>query len=239
MENEDVILRQMEETRTSLTEKVETLEQKLVSSVQETTAAVTDTVETVKETMQESVETVKHWFDVKGHVQDQPWTMLGGSMALGFLVGQLLPVQRAEPPPTPPPPAPPPAAPKRQHQHNGGSSRRQQQEPSSPSWLSQFEPEINKLKGLALGAVLGTLREMVVREAPPSLGSRLKEVIDDVTKKVGGEPLPSVDFANCPLTTGSTEEPALQSQGASTTVGKSQQEQLRPATEHRERFKMQ
>jgi len=45
MENEDVIRQQMEDTRTSLTEKLETLEDKLVSTVTETKAAITDTVQ--------------------------------------------------------------------------------------------------------------------------------------------------------------------------------------------------
>jgi len=106
MENEDVIRDQMEDTRTSLTEKLETLEKKVVSTVDSATTNVAETVESVKETVQETVSTVKDTvqdticavkdsvkegvgavkdvFDVSRHVERHPWLMIGGSVALAM-----------------------------------------------------------------------------------------------------------------------------------------------------------
>jgi phosphate uptake regulator len=69
----EVIRLQMEETRASLSEKLETLEQQVVGTVQDARAAVTDTVETVKEAVHETVETVKDTFDIGAQMQRHPW----------------------------------------------------------------------------------------------------------------------------------------------------------------------
>jgi len=217
MENEDLIRQQMEETRTSLTEKLETLEDKLVSTVsetksaitdtvQETKAAITDTVCTVKESVHEGVETVKDWMDIQGHVRERPWLMLGGSILAGFALGNLLGERRERSGPpytTTRHPSPAPAA--RPYDGNGGTREKpqQQEESKTAEWLHKFDPEINKLKGLALGATFGTIREMLTAELPPEIGRHVREIIDGVTEKLGGEPLPDVDWgiasaASCP-----------------------------------------
>ena len=60
--------------------------------------------------------------------------------------------------------------------------------------LSMLEPEINKLKALAIGVALGTVREALVAEAPPHLAEQLGQIIDAVTQKMGGNPVPSDDL---------------------------------------------
>jgi ElaB/YqjD/DUF883 family membrane-anchored ribosome-binding protein len=95
MDNEsEVIRQQMEETRTSLAEKLETLEQQVVGTVQGATTAVADTVESVKDAVQETVSTVQESvhdaLDLSRHVERHPWAMVGGSVALGYLAGRLL-----------------------------------------------------------------------------------------------------------------------------------------------------
>jgi len=52
-----------------------------------------------------------------------------------------------------------------------------------------FKTEITKLKGLALGTMLGVVRDMVTSSAPPQLGPELAEVIDSLTVKLGGKPI--------------------------------------------------
>jgi len=257
MENEDVIRRQMEETRSSLTEKVEKLEQKLVDTVTETTEAVTETVSNVKETMEESVQTVKDWLDIRGHVEEHPWAMMGGSMAAGFVVGAMLPSTRtatevaagmASASASAPMPAPAPSG--RKLHHNGGtqpSSRRPQaQSVVAPvtSWLSQFEPELNRLKHLALGAALGTIREMISSGLPQEMAHQVRDVIDDVTKKIGGEPLPSSDLANMASVVKSFVQGGQQDGGQGTgnpgDMGNPQGENPGTAhSEHEKRFSMQ
>jgi ElaB/YqjD/DUF883 family membrane-anchored ribosome-binding protein len=200
----EVIRQQMEETRASLTEKLETLEQQVVDTVQGATTAVTETVESVKEAVQETVETVKDTFqgtvetvkdtfDLRRQVDQHPWLMVGGAAALGYAAGSLLP--RAE-------------TGRRDFRHhasllhsNGGVRRHAADEaipppqarPAEPSRLSSlagtFGPEIDRLKGLAIGALMGLVRDMVARSAPPSLSSQLTDVMNDFTLKLGGQPL--------------------------------------------------
>jgi len=195
MENEELIRQNMERTRESLTDKLETLEQKLVDSVQEAKSAVTETVTSVKETMHESVESVKDAVDIPAHVERRPWLMLGGSVLCGYLLGTLIEGPRRS--------APREHLAKSQtgtghHTQGNGHSKREKKEgrPAAgvTSWLSAMEPEIQQVKGLALGAVLGTVREMLTNEVPPHMADELRGIIDAVTKKMGGEPLPSSDF---------------------------------------------
>ncbi len=99
MENEpEVIQQQMQDTRTALTEKLETLEAKVVCSVEGATTAVTETVENVKQAVQETVtnvketvhdaaESMKHAFDIGAYVDEHPWLMVGGAFAVGCLGG--------------------------------------------------------------------------------------------------------------------------------------------------------
>jgi len=119
-ENEpDMIRQQMEETRTSLQSKLETLENQVVNTVQDSVTAVTDTVESVKaavqdtvdsvkdtfqetvdtvkdtvqgtvDSMQETVETVKEHLDIRQYVEEYPWAMFLGSAAVGYVGGCLL-----------------------------------------------------------------------------------------------------------------------------------------------------
>jgi len=248
MENEDVIRRQMEETRSSLSEKVDALEQKIVDTVTETTDAVSETVTTVKETVEESVHNVKDFFDLRGHVEHHPWAMVGGSVAAGFVVGAMLP-SRVEPTvaagmASASATAPTAAPTGRKLHHNGGATAtpsRRQQQPAAPttSWFSQFEPELNRLKTLALGAALGTIREMISNGLPEEMSHQVRTIIDDVTRKVGGEPLPSSDVENLTsmvkgFTQGSHEsgDPANMGQPLGETPGQA-------PGEHTKRFTMQ
>jgi len=196
MENEEVIREDMEKTRESLTEKLETLEKKLVDSVHGATSAVKETMSTVKETMHDSVETVKDAVDIPAHVDRQPWLMFGGAVLAGYVLGSLFDNRKESATPTLPSAQPFRGSPQ-QPQGNGHSKREKREQAAQPkkeSWLAMLEPEVNHLKGLALGVALGTVREMLTEQIPPHLAGELRGVIDAVTKKVGGEPLPSADF---------------------------------------------
>jgi ElaB/YqjD/DUF883 family membrane-anchored ribosome-binding protein len=210
MDDEEVIRQQMEETRTSLTEKLETLENHVTEKVMEATSALTDsagavkdtvqetvatvkdtvqgTVATVKDTVHEGVETVKDWLDLSAHVEKHPWLMMGGSVCVGFCIEGLT---RKSHKMTTEPAA---SGHGRPHHNGHGSSReKRRSEAAAPSLLSSLDPEITKLKALALGTLLGTVREMVVRAAPEHVGGQLRELIDSTTKKLGGEPIPAFE----------------------------------------------
>ena len=104
-ESPELIEREMEETRESLTEKVSLLEHQVVDKLQSATDAVQDTVQSVRsavqdtvaavtDTVKSSVESVsdgmKEALDVKKHVREYPWAMVGGAAAAGFVTGLLV-----------------------------------------------------------------------------------------------------------------------------------------------------
>jgi ElaB/YqjD/DUF883 family membrane-anchored ribosome-binding protein len=93
----DLIRQQIDQTRSSLTDKLETLEAEVKGTVQ----SARETVECAKETVQETIssvkesvnsakETVKHTFDIPYQVDRHPWFMLGLSLASGAVAGALL-----------------------------------------------------------------------------------------------------------------------------------------------------
>lgn len=194
--SEEMIQQQMQETRASLTEKLETLEQKVVGTVANATSAVNETVDAIKETVHETVATVqegvkgsvdgiKDLMDVPAHVDRHPWIVVGGSVAVGYCLGTMLaPSSQAAGSPAAPNQASwAPAAPQ-----NRGLS-------PAPAEPSMWATEVAKLKGLALGVLFGTARELLVSSMPAHMGEQLKEVVDSVTRKVGGQPLPSSDWS--------------------------------------------
>jgi len=219
MENEpEVIRQQMEETRAALTEKLETLEQQVVETVQGATTAVTETVASVKEAVQETVETVKdsvqttvesvkETFDLPLQVERHPWLMLGGAAALGYLAGSLLSQGKKKETATPTRSASfPTVSAWSPHGANGGPngppgplspareivppSTVKTTEPGRLSELSQtFNDEISKLKGLAIGTLLGVVRDFVTQAVPDRIGPQLGEVVDSITTKLGGQPI--------------------------------------------------
>jgi ElaB/YqjD/DUF883 family membrane-anchored ribosome-binding protein len=213
MDNEsepEVIRKQMEVQRAALADKLETLETRIVATVDDAREAVAETVETVRESVKDSVETVKDTvhssaqavkdtFDLQRQVERHPWPMFGGAVAVGFAAGWALsqaaassdrrapafarvpppPVYRSEPPPAPRAPAPAAAA---------GSS-----------WAEQcfqlFRPELEKVKGLVIGSVLGVVREMVTEPLPAEMRPKVSEILDNVTTKLGGAPVTSETVA--------------------------------------------
>src|SRR5262245_46061520 len=172
MDNEEVAVRQkMEDAKNSLTEKLGVLEEKVVDTVEkvsepvaETAEAVKETVETVKDTVEqtaeavketvvEGVETVRHWMDFSGHVQKHPWLMMAAGVGTGMCLEMVFGGSETE------------RAPStsgghhgRAHHHNGGVRKERSKTSGVSSWLGQFEPEFNKLKSMALSALLGAVR---------------------------------------------------------------------------------
>jgi ElaB/YqjD/DUF883 family membrane-anchored ribosome-binding protein len=201
----EVIRQQMEETRASLTEKLEALESQVAGTVQSTTEAVTETVEAVKETVENVTETVKETahsvaetFNLKRQVERHPWGMLGGSVAVGCLAGYFLS-----------------GKPHRQAERNGypeedfsgtaayfspaaaEGATRPQPEPCTPA-VPEREQEgqkswvwdtVGRLKGLAIGTLMGVVRDLASRALPESLQPRIAEEIDHLTTSLGGEPI--------------------------------------------------
>lgn len=219
MESEERIKQEMHETRAALADKLECLEQKVagvVGAVGDVTTVVGDTVESLKNTMheakatveavqekaQEGVESVKELFDVNAQVQQHPWLIVGGSVAAGYCLGRFLDTAESRP-----------AAsssrdtPTMSSASNGGSRRLESSAPPpSDSRPGLFAPEIARLKAMALGALFGTAREMLASSLPEPVVHQVKDLIDDVTRKVGGEPIASSAFADLMATPSSSEQ---------------------------------
>lgn len=200
MENApDLIRQQMSETRASLTEKLESLENQMVSTVQGATASVAETVESVKEavissaesvqgSIHQTVETVKDTLDIKQWVQTYPWMALGGSVAIGFVLAswtRARPLRCAEKTVSAGPDT---------FRRNGAAPAIVGKTRSSGGgmWtdLNQtLGSEWRQLKGLALATLFGAARDYVARQVPPSVSPRLSEIMDDMTAKLAGKPV--------------------------------------------------
>jgi hypothetical protein len=208
-EHPEVIRKQMEETRASLTEKLEALETQVTEKVEATTEAVTGTVEAVKETVenvtetvQETVHSVAETFNFKRQFERHPWMMLGGAITVGCMAAYFLggkshrngrrdwhgeepettsrrasalaeSAARHEPEPPPEP-------------------RSRQEEPSQPaeegkkSWLWE---EVGRIKNLALGTLMGAVREAAAHSLSGAIGEKIAEEVDHLTTKLGAEPI--------------------------------------------------
>jgi ElaB/YqjD/DUF883 family membrane-anchored ribosome-binding protein len=185
----EVIHHQMEGTRQSLAEKLDTLENQVLGTVQNDTEVFATTDEDVKsavgsvtETIQETVESVKETFNLKEQVRRHPWPMLGGAAAAGFLAGWLLGSRRKEADSQDVPAAPPlPFT----HQVRETVEERQ-----SAKEKSIFAEPLAALKGIALGSVMGLIRDMAVNALPENVKSDVVNVLDDFTAKLGGKPYP-------------------------------------------------
>jgi ElaB/YqjD/DUF883 family membrane-anchored ribosome-binding protein len=203
MDNESkVMCQQMEDTRTSLQDKLETLEQQVKDTVQETTDAVSGTVEAVKETVeavkdtvQETVQSVKDTLNVSHMVHEHPWPMFVGAIGVGFvsarLLGSLSPSRVSSDEPARPAPGPKPAT----HRNGFSASSSAAQTPAPPqrSWWSfltdHYSEELNKLKGLGIATVGNVVCTMLTENAAPAIAARAKEMIDGLVTKLGAKPI--------------------------------------------------
>jgi ElaB/YqjD/DUF883 family membrane-anchored ribosome-binding protein len=221
----EVIQQQMRATRQALSEKLQTLEDHVVGTVKDavttagntidkTTSAVQEIVTTAKETVHETVTAVDKTIheaaaavgrvlDVKSQVQQRPWTMLGLSVAAGYVAGLLLRKSTRTAITVALPQANGDTTHKAQSfaTHNGGLSptelgRRQMAGADAPPVQSfagkltdSLADEIAKLKGLGIGMAVGMIRDLAIHSAPESIAGRLTEVMDSITMKIGGEPV--------------------------------------------------
>jgi len=196
----DVIRQQIEETRSSLTDKLETLEAEVKGTVQSaketvesakeavestlTTAkeTVQETISSVKETVSNATETVKRTFDIPYQVDRHPWAMLGLSAVSGVIVGALLGgrlstgrrVARRMSEASVQPPVRTESAPARAWSRlTGGES-------GGPTLLDrlagQLGDELDKAKDLAVKTLIGVVDNAIQRSIP-ALGAVAEDML--------------------------------------------------------------
>jgi len=176
-EEPEVIRQQMEQTRSSLTDKIEQLEQTVGENVQSTTAAVASTMDSVKDvvqttaetmkgTVRETVDSVKETFDIRRYFAQYPWAAFGASVGVGMAgnvlfgghsaassrIGELHSRGQAS--------SPPPAGYSRFD--NEGSPKRTVAGLTN-GVANKFSGELQKLQGVAVGAALSLLRDWIGR----------------------------------------------------------------------------
>jgi len=216
MENDtEVIRQQMAETRNSLTEKVEAVEELVSSAVKETTEAVTKTVEnvtgavegtvntvketvagtvnTVKDTVAGSVESVKNALDITGYVDKYPWLVMGGAVAVGYALGTMVGESKPHYAPASTAYEPSASPPSDSHAWGAASAAPTSTGSAGRSWTSfvpdGWMPLIDKLKGLAIGTMTGVIGEMVMKAVPENIKHEVSQMLDDTTQRLGGTPV--------------------------------------------------
>jgi ElaB/YqjD/DUF883 family membrane-anchored ribosome-binding protein len=196
----DVIRQQIEETRSSLTEKLETLEAEVkgtVQSAKETVESakesVHETINSVKEGVETAKETVKRTFDIPYQVDHHPWAMMGLSLVTGVLAGVLLgsrtrPDRRlvrrmseaSREPPLRDESAPAPAWARLTHEESG-----------RPGFLDklggQLAGEMEKAKDLAIHTLVGVV-DNVIQRSIPVLGSAVEDMMTRAATNFGAQP---------------------------------------------------
>jgi hypothetical protein len=189
-----MIRQEIEQTRSSLTEKLETLESQVKGTVESVRSKVEGTVEAVTSSVESTVETVKQTFDLERQVRLHPLAMTGGTMLVGVAAGYFLSSLRRPALPrhwsAPRPAGAPPVTAERRTGGNGPARSYEQPARSGgllSGLLEQFGPEIDKLKATAVGMVLGAARDFLKEKLPPSMSAHVDELVDNVTRKAGGE----------------------------------------------------
>jgi ElaB/YqjD/DUF883 family membrane-anchored ribosome-binding protein len=207
----DVIRQKIENTRESLAGKLETLEGQVkgtVEAVSNTIGSVKEkvesTVENVKSTVSDTVDSVKETFDLSRQVDRHPWAAAGCSLLAGLATGYLVSGPRrwrhyaSEFSDTASHLA------SRASEAVGygaagaglsGAAAESLRGDRGPrrgvlgGLLEPFAGELDNLKDLAVGALMGVARDFIVRSVPPSLAPRVEEILNNATRRAGAEPV--------------------------------------------------
>jgi len=201
------ILKEMEETRTSLTEKLEALETKVTDkvvqpvadAVEHATDVANDIVDSVKETVhnvtekvEETARAVSSAFNLRKQTERHPWLVFGIAATTGCMVGSFL-GRRARRPVSSE--AGTWTRPKHVKGTNGAAhhaeaspTRRALKKTGSEheSWVRE---QMRHLGGLAISALMSTIRDLAKRAVPGPLGDRIGAEVESMTTSLGAEPI--------------------------------------------------
>jgi ElaB/YqjD/DUF883 family membrane-anchored ribosome-binding protein len=149
--------------------------------------AAENAVEGVKDTLQGAADSVRDTFDLPRQVDRHPWMMMGGAVAVGFVAGKLFghaPEARR--------------ALSRAAESGGRFAATTASVAGTAASAAggllgtvekMFGPEINKLKELAIGALVGAIRDVAVQAAPEPMARQVGDIFDSFTSKLGGRPV--------------------------------------------------
>jgi hypothetical protein len=194
-EEPDVIRQQIDLTRSSLTEKLETLENEVRGTVEGAKATVENTIESAKATVDSTIKTVKSTmqnvkrnFDIRYQMDRHPWAMMGASLFAGYLAESYLGPRRASMPRMETASLASEAFQGNGHEQTSAAAELAAK-PGLLDWIfREFEPEIRAAKEVAIGAAVGLARD-VLKESLPQLAPHVDEIMNSVTSKLGGRPI--------------------------------------------------
>src|SRR5262245_39922610 len=187
----------MEQTRANLAEKLGALESQVRETVSGATDAVSSTVEGVKgvvSTVSETVETVTETFNLSKQVSQHPWMAMGAAVATGFVVAQVLGRSSGPAPSSPNGVAPHPAA-AQPRQAEPAPAKKEESglmhsiESMLPDVSGVMNTMVGSLGGLAVGGLMGVIRELASHGLPKEWTGDVTRLIDQVTAQLGGKPL--------------------------------------------------
>jgi gas vesicle protein len=215
LNEQEMIQRDMERTRGSLTEKLEALEGQVADTVSSTAGAVQDTTQSVQETVtgavdavketvetvtdkvqetmntvtdkfQETVQSVSDTFNLRLQMERHPWIVLGGAVAVGCIVGSSFGSSSAADVAPVQGSGPPPAPPP----WNGGTSYASKAPSSKSAEPGIWSGVFSHLKDIGVSYLMGALRDLARNELPEAIASRIAEEVDTLTAKLGIDPIP-------------------------------------------------
>lgn len=181
------IEQRIDNTKESLAGKLDALETRVSDAVLTTTETVSETVGAVKETFEtvkEKVQDAGEFFNLKRQAERNPWAVFGCSVAAGCLASYLL--------------------------SNGAKSRREGKVDERPPESVRRTPAVSRaekpveeseakhgwlreqmgsLSGLAVGALMGAVRDLAARNLPEGLGQSISKEVDRFTTELGSKPV--------------------------------------------------
>jgi len=178
----EAIRHQIDETRCSITEKLEALEEQVIGTVQDARETVEETIENVRSSVKGTMQSVKRTFDVKYQVEQHPWPMMGASFLAGVAGAVLYDNLRNRGQDNRYRPYQPPEL-RSEHVRQQAPV-----EPSGPGWREMFHEEIDKAKGVAVGYLMALARDWA-KQNFPDLAPQIHDFMSGATEKLGGSPV--------------------------------------------------
>lgn len=192
----DEMRQEIDRTRSDMADKVEALEDQVMGTVQSAQETVADSIQMARD----AVATVKRNFDVKYQVEQHPWAVVGGCFVVGLALGSLFFRGRQRSRQAPNRLAgnetPRAGSPRLVAEQRGDDSvdtaapppRPESMSANRPGFFGRFHDEIDQVKGMAIGYVMGLARDSL-RDAVPQLAPQIGDMMNSVTTKLGGKPV--------------------------------------------------
>jgi len=178
-------------TRSDMADKLEALEDRVMGTVQSAHETVDDSIQMARDT----VATVKRNFDIKYQVEQHPWAVVGGCFFVGLALGGLYLGVRRGSRQAPNRPAADETRVYMPSKLTNGSIAAAASPPqpystsaNRPGFFGRFDEEIDKVKGMAVGYVMGLVRDSI-KDAVPQLASQIDDVMNSATTKMGSKPV--------------------------------------------------